>query len=96
MTDDELDEWLNRSHQTGIAEGLRRAAEHIMQAAKDSFERFGTEERQTACLRQLANELHVMANTAHPPTPNAHALAEERSDDSQQRVVGGLNQEGRR
>jgi len=25
---------------------------------------------------------------------NAHALAEERSDDSQQRVVGGLNQEG--
>ncbi len=26
--------------------------------------------------------------------PNAHALAEERSDDSQQRVVGSLNQKG--
>ncbi len=48
MTDKELDERLNHTHQTGISEGLRRAAEHIMQAAKDSFERFGTEERQTA------------------------------------------------
>ena len=27
---------------------------------------------------------------------NAHALAEERSDDSQQRVVGTLNREGRK
>jgi len=71
MTDEELNEQLNHTHQTGISEGLRRAAQHIMQAAKDSFERFGTEERQTARLRHLANELHRQANVAHPGTPNA-------------------------
>ena len=70
MTDEELNERLNHTHQTGISEGLRRAAEHIMKAAKDSFERFGTEERQTARLRHLANELHCQANAAHPGTPN--------------------------
>ena len=57
-------ERLVNAHQTGISEGLRRAAEHIMQAAKDSFERFGPEERQTARLRHLANELHCQANAA--------------------------------
>ena len=71
MTDEELDERLNHTHQTGISEGLRRAAEHIMEAAKNAFERFGGADRTAARLRHLANELHVMANTAHPGTPNA-------------------------
>lgn len=70
MTYEEIDERLNHTHRTGISEGLRRAAEHIMQAAKDSFERFGTEKRQTMRLRQLANELHCQANDAHPGTLN--------------------------
>ena len=73
--DEELDTRLNHTHQTGISEGLRRAAEYIMQAAKDSFERFGTEERQTGRLRHLANELHCQANAAHPGTPNAQVDA---------------------
>ena len=77
MTDKELDERLNITHQTGISEGLRRAAEHIMRAAKDSFERFGAEERQTARLRHLANELHCLANVAHPGTPNAKVRVSE-------------------
>ncbi|MCC5848521.1 MAG: hypothetical protein JJU29_10525 [Verrucomicrobia bacterium] len=55
-TDDlELEAMLNHTHKSGIAEGLRRAGNHVMEAAKDSFERFGAEERQTPRLRHLAN-----------------------------------------
>jgi hypothetical protein len=71
---------LLHTHNVGISEGLRQAAEHIMQAAKDSFERFGTEERQTARLRHLANELHCKANAAHPGPPNAAAHVRDRSE----------------
>ena len=73
MTDEEFEAQLLHTHNVGISEGLRQAAEHIMQAAKDSFERFGTEERQTARLRHLANELHCKANAAHPSPPNEAA-----------------------
>jgi hypothetical protein len=63
LKDEALDILLNRSYQSGIAEGLHRAANHIMQAAKASFERFGTEERQTLRLRTLANELHSQSQS---------------------------------
>lgn len=61
MDKEELDELLDSMYQSGIAEGIHRAANHIIQAAKDSFERFGTEERQTHRLRALANELHAQS-----------------------------------
>lgn len=60
--------------------------------------------RKAVCgwLRKLAddlqNEPEAFAKTfraRYMYPANAHALAEERSDDSQQRVVGGLNQEER-
>jgi hypothetical protein len=66
MTDKELEEQLNHTHQSGISEGLRMGAKHIMDAAKDSFERFGAEDRQPARLRYLANELYLKANAADP------------------------------
>lgn len=73
MTDEEMEERLNHTHNVGISVGLRLAAAEIMQAAKESFERFGSGERQTERLRYLANELHCKANKAHPG-PQARAL----------------------
>lgn len=69
-TGEELEERLLHTHNSGISEGLRQAAEHTMDAAKASFERFGTDGSQAVVLRQLANELHVKANAAHPGKPN--------------------------
>jgi hypothetical protein len=68
MNDEALEKQLNNTHQTGISEGLRRSAKHIMEAARDAFERFGGDDRTAVRLRHLANELHVMANIAHPGT----------------------------
>lgn len=75
MTEEELEARLNETHHSGIAEGLRRAGAYTMDAAKDSFERFGTEERQTVRLRALATELYAQASAA---TSDATAIGASR------------------
>ena len=80
MTNEEIGKQLNHTHQTGISEGLRRGAEHLMTAAKDAFERFGGDDRTAVRLRYLANELHLQANAAYPGTPSTATCGQKEVD----------------
>jgi len=58
---------LQRTYDVGISVGLRKAACYIMGIAKERFERFADEHANE--IRGRANELHIMANKAHPGEP---------------------------
>jgi len=70
MTEEEIEKELQRFYELGLSEGYKNAAHHIMDAAKASFERHGTEGAAQR-LRHLANEIHIMANKAHPGEPDS-------------------------
>ncbi len=60
IEDQELEEMLNRAHQSGLALGLMRSATHIMDAAKNDFQDFGGGDRTACRLRSLARELYEL------------------------------------
>ena len=66
---------LQRTHDVGISVGLRKAANYLMDIAKERFERFGDEHANE--IRGRANELHIMANKAHPGEPDNPATGKE-------------------
>jgi len=64
--DEELVQELSRAAKIGESEGLRQAAKHVMEQAKDAFERFGPEHLMPVRLRHIANQLYCKANAVHP------------------------------
>ncbi len=66
MDEDELEAGLDRSFKLGISEGFIRAANYVMEQAKDAFVRFGNDESKSGRLRNIANELHVQSHQSHP------------------------------
>jgi len=66
LTDDQLENELQRQFENGQSVGLRKAGDYVMGLAKEAFEQSGPI-HPAVYLREIANTLYHKASSTEPP-----------------------------